>query len=412
MSATETYTRHVTAPRVRHLITRLLRRNVSGAQIAGYAVASFVGLAIVLTAIQFYRDVRSAWSAPDKLMGENYLILSKKVSGLGGLFGAPATLSDDEMADLARQPWVQNVGAFTAADFDVTASAQLGRGHMSTSLFLEAVPDEFFDVRPPEWNYRPGHDAIVPVIIPKDYLALYNFGYASSHGLPQLSESMMGMLPLRLSLSGNGKQETVQARIVGFSSRLNTIAVPLAFLSDANTRLSSTAQAPPSRVIVKVTDKGDPAIKAYLEKHSLEAAGDNSDAGHLSYILSIVMAVVITVGAVITVLAFFILLLSLYLLLQKNRSKIHDMMLLGIRPGAIAAVYTRLVITVNIGVLLLSTAAVLTGRALWGPSLGAIGIRATSPWLTIGIGVGIMLILTIADVIAIKRRIRSTFRLT
>ena len=34
-------------------VTRLLRRNVSFGQIAGYALANFTGLLIVLTAMQF-----------------------------------------------------------------------------------------------------------------------------------------------------------------------------------------------------------------------------------------------------------------------------------------------------------------------------------------------------------------------
>lgn len=396
---------------VSRLIRRLLRRNVSPSQIIGYALASLVGLTIVLTAIQFYRDVRAAWDKPDTLLGENYLILSKQVSGLGGLFGSPATISPSELADLSRQPWAIKTGVFTAADFDVNASVTLGNGRMATSLFLEAVPDEFFDVRPSDWRYSATPGAVVPVIIPKDYLALYNFGYASSHGLPQLSESMMGMLPLRLSLSGNGQQETVPARIVGFSSRLNTIAVPLDFINAANARFGSAQSLPPSRVIVKVTDRGDPAIAKYLASHGLEAAGDNASDGHLSYMLSIVMSVVICVGAIITILSFFILLLSLYLLLQKNRVKMHDMMLLGIRPAAIAAVYGRLVVVINVSVLVISFMTVLICQSIWSSRLAEIGIRPASLWLTLGIGAAVMALLTVADIIAIRRRTGRTFRL-
>ena len=48
------------------------------------------------------------------------------------------------------------------------------------------------------------------------------------------------MVPLKLSLSGNGRQEWVDARIVGFSSRLNTIAVPEEFMQWANSEFSET----------------------------------------------------------------------------------------------------------------------------------------------------------------------------
>ena len=43
------------------MVWRLLRCNISAGQLAGYAVATLVGLAIVSVALQFYRDVTSIW---------------------------------------------------------------------------------------------------------------------------------------------------------------------------------------------------------------------------------------------------------------------------------------------------------------------------------------------------------------
>ena len=42
-----------------NLIGKLLRKNISTAQIAGYALANFVGLTIIMTALQFYFDADS-----------------------------------------------------------------------------------------------------------------------------------------------------------------------------------------------------------------------------------------------------------------------------------------------------------------------------------------------------------------
>lgn len=103
--------------------------------------------------------------------------------------------------------------------------------------------------------------------------------------MPQLSESMIGMLPLKLSLSGNGDEATVDARIVGFSSRLNTIAVPSSFLEEANRRFGSKmfTTPSPSRLIVKVSDKSDPAIRMYLSDHGYEQGGDVGQSGQLTF---------------------------------------------------------------------------------------------------------------------------------
>ena len=42
------------------MVWNLLRKNISAGQMAGYAVATLVGLAIVVGALQFYRDISSS----------------------------------------------------------------------------------------------------------------------------------------------------------------------------------------------------------------------------------------------------------------------------------------------------------------------------------------------------------------
>lgn len=350
-------------------VWRLLRHNISAGQIAGYALASFVGLAIVLTAIQFYRDVSSVWNDDDSFISKDYLILSKRVEGVSGLFGRSSAsagdtrFSEQDIADIASRPWVRKVGRFSSASFNVYAKVELGGSSMGSALFLESIPDEFFDVTPKEWTYEPGRSSYVPVILSKDYLSLYNFGFATSRGMPQVSEEVIGMVPLKLSLSGNGRQEWVDARIVGFSSRLNTIAVPEEFMQWANKEFSETPAEAPSRLIVMLDRPGDPQVESYLEEHGYETAGDRADNGKAAFFLSVVTTVVIGVGLIISILAFFILMLSIYLLLQKNRTKIHDLMQLGYSPAQVSRHYHLIVIAVNAGVLLTAMAVMLAASA-------------------------------------------------
>lgn len=76
----------------KNVVWRLLRHNISPWQIAGYAIANLIGLTIVLTALQFYRDFTGAGSDSndDALEMRDFLILSKKVSLLN-TFGAGST---------------------------------------------------------------------------------------------------------------------------------------------------------------------------------------------------------------------------------------------------------------------------------------------------------------------------------
>ena len=262
------------------MIRKLLRKNISIAQIAGYALANLLGLAIVMTAVRFYADVSETMAAgadgDSGLIPADYLVVSKPVSLLNTIGARSSDFSDEEIADLRRQPWCTSAGAFEAADFNVSASIDFQGQGMHTFLFLEAIPDEFIDVDSRNWSFNPQAPGEVPIIIPKDYLALYNFGFAAGRGLPQLSESTISSVPLTLTASGAGLSDSFRARIVGFSSRLNTIAVPSDFITWANARYGSGASARPSRLIVKVDNPGDPAIASYLRRAGYETASDSS----------------------------------------------------------------------------------------------------------------------------------------
>lgn len=394
----------------RNIVWRLLRRNISPGQIIGYALANFIGLAIVITAVQFYRDVTAGWNTDDAMISSDYLVISKRVEGMGSLFGAVSTgFSRTDIDSIQSQPWCRRVGSFTSSRYNVQASVEMqGRG-MSTSMFFESIPDEFFDVSPDGWTFDPSAPGEIPIILSKDYLALYNFGFAATRGLPQVSESMIKMVPLAVSISGNGRQKEMPARIVGFSSRLNTIAVPQSFMDWANDLFASTPADDPSRLIVEVNSPGDPAITSFIERHDWETAGDKLNSGRASYFLTLVTSVVIAVGAVISVLAFFILMLSIYLLIQKNRRKIHDLMLLGYTPAAVAVCYYRLVAAVNICVFAGAAGVMLIARRVWSQSLDAMGASVSSPWMALFVGAAIIILVTTFNILTIRRLTRRAF---
>ncbi|MBD5235306.1 MAG: ABC transporter permease [Barnesiella sp.] len=393
-------------------VNRLLRRNISVGQILGYAVANFVGLAILLTALQFYRDTTKAEnSADDSFISRDFLIVSKHVSDINTLKGRTSGFSAEDIADLSRQPWVEKVGEFTPSRFHVNGAVEFGGRGMSTHLFFESIPDEFFDVRPEGWGFNPADSsAIIPIVISRDYLALYNFGFAASRGMPQLSEQIVGSVPLQLSLSGNGRRVERTGEIVGFSSRLNTIAVPESFMQWANAEFGDdTEPAEVSRLIVQTNDPGNPAIEKYFNENGIEVSGEKLSQGRAAYFLSIVSAVVIVIGLVICALAFFILMLSISLLLQKNKDKIHDLLMLGYTPRQVGAYYYRMVATLNASILVAALIVTLIASRLWTGVFAALGLTTTGCGVTILAGVVLMALVTCVNIIAIHRNVNRNF---
>lgn len=397
-----------------NLVGRLLRKNMSAARIAGFVLSNFIGLAIVIAGIQFFRDVNSIYSSDDSFIRKDFLVVNKKVTSANTVEGEAARFSAAEVADIEKQPWVRNVGRFLSADYRVSASMQAGGRGMSTYMFFESIPSEFIDVADSKWTWQPGSHEI-PLIISKDYLTLYNFGFASSAGLPQISESFMGGLPLGLHISSDDGSRSAEftGRVVGFSNRLNTILVPEEFMKWSNSEFGTSGadSGSASRLIVDVSSPGDVAIAPYLESRGYEMAGDKR-ASQASFLLNLITGIIIAVGAVITLLSFFILMLSVSILMEKNRDKIHTLLMLGYPLRTVGAPYRLMIAWSCGGALVLAFACVYLFRLTYLSKLQALGGGEGGIWIPIVAGIVLTAVIVGLNMLAVGRRVLSSWRLS
>lgn len=392
------------------LLLRLLKRHISPAQLLGFVLANLVGLGILLLGLQFYRDALTALSAKDSLMRADYLIISKQVSS--GLFGSrDNSFSAEEIADLEQQPFVAALGRFTPSKFQVSAGLGLGSalgGGLSTYMFLEAVPDRFLDLKPSDWHWEEGQQE-VPLIIPRSYLGLYNSAFAQSQGLPLLSEATIGAIPLGLELRGGLEEQHYRGRIVGFSNRLNTLLVPEHFIQQMNRRLAPEVPASPTRLILELHNPSDPAIALYLREHSYESEGERLASSQSMYFLRLLSGVVLGVGLLISALSAYLLLLSIYLLLQKNSRQLENLLLLGYSQRQLVLPYVLLTLVLNLLALLAALGLVLWVRGYYLEAASRLVPEELGASLlpTLLLGLGLLVGTTLVNAVAIARKVRS-----
>lgn len=393
------------------LLWKLLRSHLSVAQTVGFALAGVVGMTIVLTSVQAYRDVMPVFDAPDSFMRGDYLVLSKRVGALQTIGLGSSDFTPGELEELKGQPFVRDVGAFTPANYRVKGTVGMGGVQLSTYLFFEAVPDRFLDVASGKWKYEPG-DGDIPIIIPRNYLNLYNYGFAKSQGLPQISEGIFQRVSLGIEVAGNGRTEQFRGRIVGLSNRLNTILVPESFIRWSNGRFGQGGEKQASRVIVETDRPVDAAISAYLDGKGYEAEGDRRDDGKAAYFLQLAAGGLGGVGLVFSVMSFYILMLSIFLLLQKNSAKLETLLLLGYAPGRVARPYWLLTLWLNLGVLVVAVVLSWLVRMWYLPELAALqeGYAPAGAGVTWVCGIGLALLLSLFNGIAIRRRIDTLNR--
>lgn len=396
-----------------NLVWKLLRQHISIPQFAGFFFANLVGMLIILLGIQFYNDIQAVYDGEDSFMKADYLIVNKKISTMSTITGRSNTFSEDEVADFKSQKFVERMGAFTPSAYNVRASFNMeGMARMSTEMFFESVPDEFVDVARDKWSYEEGSTDI-PIILPKNYLDLYNFGYAQSRSLPKLSEGILGAISLTIRIDGNGRMDDYQGRIVGFSSRLNTILVPDAFMKWANRVYANAEQAKEtSRLILEVNNPTDDAITSYLQDNNYETDQDKLDASKTTYILRIIVGIVMSVGLVISILAFYILMLSVYLLVQKNSTKLENLILIGYSPAKVSLPYQALTVGLNVLVFILSFGLLIVIRKVYMEMFENFFPDMTAPSVTpsLILGITLLIVVSVLNIIAVRNKVMSIIK--
>nr|WP_294726585.1 ABC transporter permease [Prevotella sp.] len=389
------------------LVWKLLRQHISIPQFAGFAFANLLGMLIVLFGFQFYHDVLPVFTQQDSFMKADYLIMSKKIGVGSTISGRTHTFSGSEIDDISSQKFVTKIGKFTSTEYKVDASMGVnGVNILNSELFFESVPDGFVDVSLKDWKYEEGSKE-VPIILPRTYINMYNFGFAQSHSLPKISDGLMGMIDFQIFIQAGGKKEQFKGKVIGFSSRLNTILVPQAFMDWSNREFAPNDHSDPTRLIVEVGNPADENISKYLEDNGYEVETDKLDAEKTTYFLKMIVSMVMVIGLVISMLSFYILMLSIYLLVQKNSSKLENLLLIGYSPGRVAMPYFLLTMVLNVAVLIVAWCFLFFVRDVYMEFIEALypHLEEGTMMPAILLGMVLFLLVTTLNIVAIRRKV-------
>jgi hypothetical protein len=204
-----------------------------------------------------------------------------------------------------------------------------------TMAFFESVSPGFLDVENPEFRWSQGSKDL-PIIVSQDFLNLYNFGFALSQGLPQVSRDMIKQVTFDVEIDGPGGKEVFTGRIVGFTERIASILVPLSFMEWSNREIAQKQAALPSRLIVKVESMSDPALTTYLEKNRLVTDQERLKLGKTGSVLNTVMKSLAILGTIFISLALIMFAMNFKLILAEASTDIRLLIELGYRHTRIS----------------------------------------------------------------------------
>ena len=391
-----------------NLVWKLLRQHISVPQFAGFVFANLFGMLIVLFGYQFYMDVLPVFTQQDTFMKSDYLIVSKRIGMATTVSGSSNTFTNAEKDELQKQRFTSKLGQFTSVEYKVDAHMGIsGQTLLNSEIFLESVPDEFIDIPLAEWHYTEGEHT-VPVILPRSYVNMYNFGFAQTHSLPKISDGLVSMIDFNLFIhTPSGSSEEFKGKVIGFSNRLNTILVPQTFMDWSNHTYAPDKTSKPNRLLLEVSNPADETITQFLDKHGYEVETDKLDAEKTTFFLRMIVTLVMVIGLIISVLAFYILMLSIYLLVQKNSTKLENLLLIGYSPARVALPYQWLTLILNAIVLVIALIALYFIRDYYMDIIFQLfpELSGTSLAPAIMLGLGIWALVTLLNYIVIRRKI-------
>ncbi len=333
------------------MIWKVLKNNIKPGQIAGTFLGIMLGLTILMGALSFYLDVKPIFEDKESFWKDEYIIINKRINitdtyaQIQSDTAKKPLFSEKDIDDLKKQSFVKDVAEFSSCSFKISASSS-NDGPIAgfySDLFFEAVPDKYVDVNFANWKWEENNE-FIPAILPKAYLNLYNFGFAQSQNLPQVSEEGAGLVKFNIMIQGKGKKQKFETRIVGFSERINTILVPESFVKWGNENFGEESAPRPGRIIIIAKDPSSPELFKYIEDHDYDLNKSELSNSKALAFLKIIITIVLIIGLIIIVLAFSLMVISIQLLLHRNNENIGKLGMLGYSLKEISLPYQIMVI--------------------------------------------------------------------
>ena len=312
------------------MLKKLLWKDKNNWQILGATLGAFIGLFLLLLSQQFYFDFRYLLLGNNKVSSE-YITLNKPVLAYRSHF------TEAEITELKKMDYVQDLGIFHSSEFRINASSPTFG--FFTDLFFEAIDTAFIDFKDTEkeFHWKDGQ-LDIPIVVSKDYLALYNFGFAPSQGLPQLNPEFLENFTLDLTLIGKGLKRNFKGHIVGYTDRIHSILVPVNFMEWANQTFSEQPRPGAARVMLVVESGHESRLREQIKNKGFEANSGHLVGERIRTLLSGAISIIALIGLIIVILSVLVFVINFQLLISRAKDRIQLLLELGYRPSDISRV--------------------------------------------------------------------------
>jgi hypothetical protein len=313
------------------LLKKIIQTGIGRTRMMMAVLGLGIAMVLLLIAIQAHTDFdQLLYGQRNENESADFLMINKKITNDMMGQSSKSEFTPQEVADIRQQPFTDAFGVVTSSQFKIRAEAP-GELHFYTDLFFESVPDSFIDVKNDEWKWSPA-DNTIPIILPNDFLNLYNFGFALSQDLPQISQETVKVLRVKIIISKGMITQEFTGHIVGFSDRISSFLVPGSFMEWANGKFGTGLPASPSRVIIKTKDPSNPALVQYLKDKQYNTNQDKIKYSRTKMIVETIVSVIGFFGLILLLFALLVFSMFIQLVIASCKREIQLLVTLGTAP--------------------------------------------------------------------------------
>ncbi|WP_027386919.1 FtsX-like permease family protein [Chryseobacterium gregarium] len=320
----------------------------------------FIAFILVLSCLQLYENANRLFG--NKSSDSNYwLTFSKKITpdniGRRALLG----FNENDIAKLKQWPEVKSVYPFSANEFKASAN---GGDFIPfyTDLYFEGVDIKAIDVPLNEEEFQVKGDEI-PIIISREYLNLYNYGFALNQGLPQISEDFAKKIEVNINIVVNKQNKTYRGKMVGLSDRIHSVLIPKKFLDSLNLAEKPQLANQPkifNRVLVQVKDSGDESLISKMKENNYESNQESLRSAKIKSKLFLVLNLIALLGIFIFALCLYIIVSFIKIQFLEKQEEVSIKNSLGYSPKKMVSDISRR-FCINLMIVLAVSLAVIAG---------------------------------------------------
>ncbi|MGE6395530.1 FtsX-like permease family protein [Chryseobacterium scophthalmum] len=301
----------------------------------------FIAFILVLSCMQLYENANRLFGS--KSSDSNYwLTFSKKITpdniGRKELLG----FNENDISKIKTWSEVKAIYPFSANEFKASAN---GGDFIPfyTDLYFEGLDLKAIDSDLTDEEFQVKGDEI-PIIISREYLNLYNYGFALNQGLPQISEDFAKKIEVNINITVNKQNKTYKGKMVGLSDRIHSVLIPKKFLDSLNIAEKPELATQPkiyNRVLVQVKDSGDEGLVSKMKENGYESNQESLRSAKIKSKLFLVLKIIAVLGVFIFALCLYIIVSFIKIQFLEKQEEVSIKNSLGYSPKKMVSDISR-----------------------------------------------------------------------